>query len=74
MKKLYKQIGICWQDVLIPMLLEKPIHHPDQVSEEFAPVKRNQMAKSALEGAVWDLYARRQGKPLATVPAGEKQR
>ncbi|QKG83518.1 o-succinylbenzoate synthase [Kroppenstedtia pulmonis] len=60
------------EDVLIPMLLEKPIHHPDQVSELFVSVKRNQMAKSALEGAVWDLYARRQGKPLAKVLGGEK--
>lgn len=61
------------KDFLIPMLFEKPISHPDEVCERFAPVRRNNMAKSALEGAVWDLYAKKQGISLAKALGGEKK-
>lgn len=49
------------------------IDHPEQVSQAFAPIKRNNMAKSALEGAVWDLWARSQGISLAEAFGGSRQ-
>ncbi|MBS4224116.1 o-succinylbenzoate synthase [Lederbergia citrea] len=58
------------EDFLIPALLNKEIEHPDQVSEIFSPYKRNNMAKAAIETAVWDLYARNKGIPLATALGG----
>ncbi|MDQ0338834.1 O-succinylbenzoate synthase [Caldalkalibacillus uzonensis] len=61
------------EDFLIPLLLEKPVRHPDEVSERFAPIRRNNMAKAALEGAVWDMYAKKQQLPLAHALGGEKQ-
>jgi o-succinylbenzoate synthase len=62
------------KDFLIPFLFQKgEISHPDDVNELFKQVRRNNMAKSALEGAIWDLYARKQGKPLAEVIGGKKQ-
>ncbi|MFT9486195.1 MAG: o-succinylbenzoate synthase [Tepidibacillus sp.] len=61
------------EDFLIPLLLKEPISHPDQVSERFAHIKGNYMAKSALEGAVWDLYAKEKGIPLAKALGGEKK-
>ncbi|GGK29142.1 o-succinylbenzoate synthase [Caldalkalibacillus thermarum] len=61
------------EDFLIPLLLGKPVRHPDEVSERFAPIRRNNMAKAALEGAVWDLYAKKQQLPLAHALGGEKQ-
>ncbi|MBM7570490.1 o-succinylbenzoate synthase [Aquibacillus albus] len=61
------------RDFLIPMLLESPIDHPDDVYSRFSTIRRNNMAKSALEGAVWDIYAKRQGKSLATALGGEKK-
>lgn len=60
-------------DFLIPLLFEHDIHHPDDVTKIFAPIRRNQMAKSALEGAVWDLYARRMQIPLADALGGTKK-
>ncbi|WP_249870617.1 o-succinylbenzoate synthase [Oceanobacillus saliphilus] len=60
------------EDFLIPILKENEISHPDQVSELFQPIKRNNMAKSALEGAVWDLYAKRENQSLAKALGGEK--
>jgi len=52
------------EDFLIPLLFQSPIQHPDEISERFSVIKRNPMAKAALEGAVWDLYARMHKLPL----------
>lgn len=62
------------KDVLIPSVMNKPIRHPDDLTALFAPVRRNPMAKSALEGAVWDLYAKKNGLSLAKALGGEKKR
>lgn len=60
------------EDFLIPMLKENPIHHPDDVSKVFAPIRRNNMAKSAIEGAIWDLYAKRENITLAEALGGKR--
>jgi o-succinylbenzoate synthase len=57
---------------LIPLLLDTPIHHPDEVSERFQSIRRNNMAKAALEGAVWDLYAKRNQTPLYRALGGTR--
>lgn len=58
------------EDFLIPMILNKEISHPDEVSQIFEPIRKNNMAKAALEGAIWDLYAKQQQKPLYQVLGG----
>ncbi|WP_200809506.1 o-succinylbenzoate synthase [Virgibacillus dakarensis] len=60
------------EDFLIPILQENTIHHPDDVSDLFSSIRRNNMAKSAIEGAVWDLYAKRKHLPLAKALGGKK--
>lgn len=62
------------RDFLIPLLLGKKISHPDQVGSIFSPIRGNNMAKAAIEGAVWDLYAKREGIPLAEALGGQRQR
>ncbi|WP_086314803.1 O-succinylbenzoate synthase [Enterococcus sp. 7F3_DIV0205] len=49
---------------LIPLMTNSDIQHPKEVSTLFDEVKGNQMAKSSLETAIWDLYAKRKGKSL----------
>jgi O-succinylbenzoate synthase len=61
------------EQFLIPLLLKSPIEHPDEVSKRFTSIRRNNMAKSALEGAVWDLYAKRNQNPLYKELGGTKQ-
>lgn len=61
------------EDFLIKILQENDVTHPDEVSELFKPIKRNNMAKSALEGAIWDLYAKRENISLAQALGGKKQ-
>lgn len=62
------------RDFLIPMLQEQHIDHPDDVTQLFSPVKRNNMAKSAIESAIWDLYAKQKNMPLYKVLGGEKKK
>ncbi|WP_156288990.1 o-succinylbenzoate synthase [Oceanobacillus salinisoli] len=59
------------EDFLIPILKSSIIHHPNEVTELFRPIKRNNMAKAAIEGAIWDLYAKRENIPLAEALGGE---
>jgi O-succinylbenzoate synthase len=61
------------EDLLIPLLLQQPIGHPDEVSKRFEPIRKNNMAKAALECAVWDLYARRTNQSLAGALGGTKK-
>lgn len=61
------------EEFLIPALLNhKDIKHPDELSEIFKPFRRNNMAKSALEGAYWDLYAKENNIPLYKALGGTK--
>ncbi|MEW9668323.1 o-succinylbenzoate synthase [Ammoniphilus sp. 3BR4] len=62
------------EDFLIPILSKEPIDHPDEVSEKLFPhIRGNYMAKAALEGAVWDLYARAKGVSLSRALGGTKE-
>ena len=62
------------EDFLIPMLLRKELAHPAEVNELFKPIRRNYMAKAAIEGAVWDIYAQLKGQSLAQVIGGVRDK
>ncbi|MGG2971819.1 o-succinylbenzoate synthase [Geobacillus stearothermophilus] len=61
------------EDFLVPLALAEPIHHPEELSKRFSAIRQNNMAKAALEGAVWDLYAKRLGVPLSQTLGGTKK-
>lgn len=69
----YKTNWIILEDFLIPLVKGKEIEHPDEINELFAFIRKNNMAKAALEGAVWDLYAKRTHQTLASVLGGDKK-
>lgn len=58
------------RDFLIPLVLNKEISHPDEVSEIFATIRKNNMAKAAVEVAIWDLYAKRTNQSLSQALGG----
>ena len=62
------------KDFLIPILLHREIAHPDEVNGLFQPIRRNMMAKSVIEGAVWDIYAQRTNQTLATAIGGTRKK
>lgn len=60
------------EDFLIPMLLGKELQHPDEVSDLFSAIRKNNMAKSTIEGAVWDIYAQQTNQSLTQALGGTK--
>ncbi|UPT58732.1 o-succinylbenzoate synthase [Geobacillus thermoleovorans] len=61
------------EDFLVPLALAEPIHHPEELAKRFSAIRQNNMAKAAIEGAVWDLYAKRLGVPLCQALGGTKK-
>lgn len=69
--------GTAWHiltDFLGPALLGLDFAHPREVFPAFHAVRGHNMAKAALEMAAWDLYARREGRPLSGVLGGVRAR
>ncbi|MDW0109136.1 o-succinylbenzoate synthase [Sporosarcina aquimarina] len=60
------------QDFLIPMLKGKTIQHPDEVNKIFKTIRKNNMAKAAIECAVWDCWAKRNNLSLTKALGGAK--
>ncbi|MBP2645669.1 MAG: menC [Firmicutes bacterium] len=66
-------IGTVWhmlEDFLIPLCFRRNWAHPKIAATAFSAIQRNNMAKSGLESALWDLYAKREEKSLAAVLGG----
>ena len=61
------------EDFLLPLTLESPFDHPDELNERFAFIRKNNMAKAAIEGAIWDLYAKKKQIPLSEAIGGKKK-
>ena len=70
----FKTMRHILEDFLIPTLLGAELKHPDDVFEMFRPIRRNNMAKAAIEGAVWDIYAQLMNQPLANVIGGSQDK
>lgn len=58
---------------LAPIVLAQTFAHPREVSPALARVRGHRMAKAGLEMAIWDLYARQQGIPLAQALGGTRR-
>ncbi|MCA9969516.1 MAG: hypothetical protein KC425_04830, partial [Anaerolineales bacterium] len=64
----YETVHTAWHilsDFLIPALLRQPVDEPEELAPRFAFVRGHPLAKAALEQAVWDLTAQRDGLSLA---------
>ncbi|WP_458413576.1 o-succinylbenzoate synthase [Schinkia sp. CFF1] len=61
------------EDFLIPNILHKDVQHPDEISTLFGGIRKNNMAKAALEGAAWDLYAKQSGQSLSVALGGQRK-
>ncbi|KPL58341.1 o-succinylbenzoate synthase [Rossellomorea vietnamensis] len=61
------------KDFLIPKLIKKEISHPKEVHHMLSFVRRNHIAKSAIETAIWDAFSKKNNKPLYELLGGEKK-
>ncbi|MDP4551031.1 o-succinylbenzoate synthase [Alkalihalobacillus macyae] len=62
------------KDFMIPTLKSQVLSHPSDVEHLLKGIRRNPMAKYAIEGAIWDLYAKREGISLAEALGGTAKR
>jgi len=56
-----------------PMLAAEPVHHGGDCPKIFKQVRGNRMAKAALENAIWDLEAQREGVSLSNLIGGVRE-
>ncbi|TAM80626.1 MAG: o-succinylbenzoate synthase [Acidobacteria bacterium] len=61
------------RDFLIPWALEKSWDSPADLADRFRPVRGHNMAKAALENAMWDIEAQTRGMPLARLLGGTRE-
>ena len=69
-------VDTAWQvivDELAPLLAAADVEHGGECPRLFKQVRGNRMAKAALENAVWDLEAQRQGVSLARLLGGTRE-
>jgi o-succinylbenzoate synthase len=59
-------------DVLIPLLKNRPIEHPEDAAILFQSIRRNHMAKAGLEMAIWDLFAKASLTSLSKIIGGTR--
>jgi O-succinylbenzoate synthase len=58
------------RDFLVPWILSQEWKSAAEVAERFRPIRGHNMAKAALENALWDIEARQAGVPLAKLVGG----
>lgn len=58
------------KDFIIPKLLKHSLEHPSDFHKIFSFLRGNPMAKSGVETALWDLYAKKKGKSLSELLGG----
>ncbi|WP_285768981.1 o-succinylbenzoate synthase [Peribacillus sp. SI8-4] len=61
------------EDFLIPLTLTSPLQHPGELQGLWRGIRRNAMAKSALEQAIFDLYAKQNETYLGRLFGGERR-
>jgi len=61
-------------EFIAPRLLGVEFAHPRDVFPALKAIRGHNMAKAAVEMAVWDLFARQRGEPLAHVLGGTRDR
>jgi O-succinylbenzoate synthase len=59
-------------EFVAPIVLGRRFDHPRAVFGALGAIRGHNMAKAAVEMAAWDLFARQQGQPLASVLGGTR--
>lgn len=73
----YESVHTAWpilSEFLLPILLQAETVAPEEVTDLLSAIRGHPMAKAAVESALWDLHARRAGKPLWKLIGGTRNR
>jgi O-succinylbenzoate synthase len=62
------------KNLLLPRILDKEISHPDEIYQLFADIRKNNMSKSAVNCALWDIFSQQNNVTLASALGGIRKR
>jgi o-succinylbenzoate synthase len=72
----HESTGTAWhilKDFVIPKILQTEIGKPEDIAPVLKPIRGHNMAKAAVEAAIWDLWARQLQKPLYQLLGGVRR-
>jgi len=61
-------------EIIVPALLAAELHQPEDTERLLAWIREHRMAKATLEMAIWDLFAKRDGRSLSKLLGGTRDR
>jgi O-succinylbenzoate synthase len=61
-------------EIMIPALLAAELHQPEDTERVLSWIREHRMAKATIEMAVWDLFAKRDGRSLSKLLGGTRDR
>jgi O-succinylbenzoate synthase len=73
----YETVETCWHvlgDFLGPLVVDRDVAKPEDVARLMAPVRGHNLAKMGLEAAIWDLLGQAQGRSIAQLLGGTRER
>jgi len=69
-----KTVWYALDEIIIPALLAADLHQPEDTERILAWIREHRMAKATLEMAIWDLFAKRDGRSLSKLLGGTRDR
>jgi len=61
-------------EIVIPALLAADLHQPEDTERTLSWIREHRMAKATVEMAIWDLFAKRDGRSLSKLLGGTRDR
>jgi O-succinylbenzoate synthase len=61
-------------EIIVPALLAADLHQPEDTERILSWIREHRMAKATLEMAIWDLFAKRDGRSLSKLLGGTRDR
>jgi len=69
-----KTVWYALDEIIIPALLAADLHQPEDTERVLAWIRDHRMAKATIEMAIWDLFAKRDGRSLSKLLGGTRDR
>ncbi len=69
-----KTVWYALDEIIIPPLLAAELHQPEDTERILGWIREHRMAKATMEMAIWDLFAKRDGRSLSKVLGGTRDR
>jgi O-succinylbenzoate synthase len=69
-----KTVWYALDEIIIPALLAAELHQPEDTERVLSWIREHRMAKATLEMAIWDLFAKRDGRSLSKMLGGTRDR